>query len=213
MYDGLKENSEMLRGLIKAEAELVGQASVVLIGLSQGCAIGLHTLLSTQSEASSHSGVDGLTSKQDLPPFGAFIGMSGWMPLARDLQGEAWPYDALGDDDPFADGDGQKEDTLLQQRLRAANFTRDICDLPLLPLDSSAEPSFPRIPVFLGHGTEDNKVFLHLGMEAKMIIERLEVPLTWKTYDFGHWWKEPEEINDIVKFLEDIVGMQAIRQD
>ncbi|KAF2499421.1 alpha/beta-hydrolase [Lophium mytilinum] len=192
MYDGLRESSAIIRSLIQEQAALVGANNVVLVGLSQGCAIGLHVLLS------SHDG---------SLPFGAFIGMSGWLPLARDIEAETWPYDNVEDNDPFGDSEGKDEDTLLKQQLRAANFARDICDIPTLPLDGHLAPSFSETPVFLGHGTKDDKVRLHMGKQAYGIFERLQVPITWKTYEFGHWWKEPEEIDDIVKFLQDKVGL------
>jgi predicted esterase len=212
MYDGLRESSGIIQRLIHEEATLVGSRNVVLIGLSQGCAIGLHVLLSAEGVSSQHE-AEKLTGKQDSVPFGAFVGMSGWLPLARDLGAETWPYDSVQDHDPFASSEDMEEDTLLKQQLRSTNFVRDICDYPMLPMDSHVAPPFSNIPVFLGHGTEDDKVRLHLGLESKGILDRLQVPLTWKTYDFGHWWKEPEEIDDIVKFLAENVGMETVKED
>ncbi|KAF2809934.1 alpha/beta-hydrolase [Mytilinidion resinicola] len=163
MYDGLRESSGIIRGLIQEEAKLVGANNVVLVGLSQGS--------------------------------------------------ETWPYDTIQDDDPFGGSEGKDEDSLSKQQLRAANFARDICDLSMLPLDGRVAPAFSQVPVFLGHGTEDDKVRLHMGKQAYSILERLQVPVTWKTYEFGHWWKEPEEIDDIVNFLQEKVGLHTVKRD
>jgi hypothetical protein len=58
----------------------------------------------------------------------------------------------------------------------------------------------------------DDKVNICLGERAYRILERLEIPVTRKTYDFRHWWKEPEEIDDIVSFLQEKVGVQMMNE-
>lgn len=62
---GIRESTQQVLDVIKAEAELVGgYDNLIVAGLSQGCAIGLYTLLHSET------GV------------GGFIGLSGWVPLA-----------------------------------------------------------------------------------------------------------------------------------
>lgn len=74
--DGLCETAEFIRGLITKEAHILGEGGhrkVILWGLSQGCAAAIFTLLGGWSD---------ITEPKAL---GAFIGMSGWLPLERHL--------------------------------------------------------------------------------------------------------------------------------
>ncbi|OAL51196.1 phospholipase/carboxylesterase family protein-like protein [Pyrenochaeta sp. DS3sAY3a] len=65
---GIKESTQQLLTVIKTEAEIVGSyENVIVAGLSQGCAIALYTLLKCEV------GV------------GGFIGVSGWVPLANQV--------------------------------------------------------------------------------------------------------------------------------
>ncbi|EFJ19478.1 hypothetical protein SELMODRAFT_419214 [Selaginella moellendorffii] len=63
-------------------------------------------------------------------------------------------------------------------------------------------------PVFLGHGTDDEMVDVKFGRQARDVLKAAMVKnLTWKEYVGaeldGHWFKEPEEMDDIVAFLRD----------
>ncbi|EFJ13683.1 hypothetical protein SELMODRAFT_121880 [Selaginella moellendorffii] len=62
-------------------------------------------------------------------------------------------------------------------------------------------------PVFLGHGTDDNLIELDLGKQARDLLTRMGMSVSWKEYEGadqdGHWIKEPEEVDDIVAFLSD----------
>ncbi|KAF8545295.1 Alpha/Beta hydrolase protein [Trichophaea hybrida] len=64
-----------------------------------------------------------------------------------------------------------------------------------------------KIPVFLGHGTDDAWVSVELGKTARDVLAGLGVE------DEGHWLKEPEEFDDIVKFLETVVSKPAASTD
>ena len=220
VYDGLRESAGFIHELIRSELEIVGARNVVLAGLSQGCAMGLHALLSFEGDGEQGSdsgagpeGHDGSTRNGEATPLGGFIGMSGWLPLAHDISEEAWPAHVCEDEDFFANDEGPREvDTPEKRQIRAANVVRDIVDLTALSTGSKKSPCFARTPVFLGHGMGDGKVNICLGERAYRILERLEIPVTWKTYDFGHWWKEPEEIDDIVSFLQEKVGVQMMNE-
>lgn len=248
-----------------------------------------------------------------IAAFGAFVGMSGWLPFAYDLRSAVWGegndreemedrvlniFDPIvetdddpsardiekntsndpssidldshddqlasngeenafaegqrreeaeldsdeDDDDPFERGDDDEHVTvrksyhgdekytrtdggedLRKQQLIAADFVRDIIDLPPLPFfpllahdnnkeekgngDSRPKPSYVDCPCFLGHGTADKKVSVNLGEETRDVLARLGVRVTWKSYEgFGHWWKEPDEIDHLVEFLS-MVGI------
>ncbi|KAJ5339965.1 Phospholipase/carboxylesterase/thioesterase [Penicillium brevicompactum] len=74
--EGLQETSEIIRGLIDKEAEVLGDKAygkIILLGLSQGCAAGSFTLLGGFSD----------TKREAI---GAFVGMSGWLPFENELQ-------------------------------------------------------------------------------------------------------------------------------
>ncbi|KAK6502615.1 hypothetical protein TWF506_003195 [Arthrobotrys conoides] len=86
--------------------------------------------------------------------------------------------------------------------IEALNFLRENIDFPLL--DSTVE-NLPclKTPVFLGHGEEDEKVNVSLGRQTRDALLGLSMDVTWKLYaDFGHWYKVPDEIDDIVAFLQ-----------
>lgn len=209
-YDGLRETSAFVGGLVRREAETLGGVQRVIVGgLSQGCAAALHVLLNFG---------DGT--------LGGFVGMSGWLPFAETLDPSATPdeKDALegeqdsiffGSDDEHDDDLGAKQQDddddepppLHELQRTAANTARDIASLPPLPADQPAP--FPRTPVFLGHGRHDEKVSVALGGQARRVLGALGCArVTWRDYDEGHWYKVPEEIDDIVEFLENI-GVQG----
>lgn len=149
--------------------------------------------------------------------------MSGWLPFAEALDPSATPAETHAegeqdnifqfgsddeDDDDHHDLDPPTPPPLLRDLQRtAANTARDIASLPPLPADQPAP--FPRTPVFLGHGRHDEKVLVALGGRARRVLEALGCArVTWRDYDEGHWYKVPEEIDDIVEFLKSI-GVQG----
>ncbi|KAJ7188942.1 Alpha/Beta hydrolase protein [Mycena filopes] len=176
-YDGLHETSVFVHGLITEEAKHVGISRVLIGGLSQGCAASLHALLNFQPDDGTLMG---------------YIGMCGWLPFA-DL------VDAQEDgDDVF----GHSPHTSLLQRQHSAAVTaRDISSLPSLTLDLCLPPAFARTPIFLGHGTHDERVMIKLGEQARDVLVRLGCDVQWKEYDEGHWYKVPDEIDDLVTWL------------
>ncbi|OJJ57100.1 hypothetical protein ASPSYDRAFT_91392 [Aspergillus sydowii CBS 593.65] len=147
--DGLHESSEFLRTLIDKEAKLLsdnssiskGYSRVIVGGLSQGCAASIFCLL----------GGFPLTSEEgESKRLGAFIGMSGWLPLEEEIsgilkisegdeqksEGEAGEYDDdEEDDDPFASDTGG-EDGDIPVQAQAVNHIRDVLDLPPIQSDT-----------------------------------------------------------------------------
>ncbi|KAF4536200.1 hypothetical protein BFW01_g5163 [Lasiodiplodia theobromae] len=207
-YEGIAETSAFVAGLIAEEVkELRGRAGrVVLGGLSQGCAVGLHVYLNWKGE--------GELAGQAL---GGFVGMSGWLPFATALDPKS--EEEVGDDDPFCTSDGEGEEKKVKKtaddgrtqlekiQLRAANTARDIASMPPLSGEGDDVPAFPRTPVFLGHGRNDPKVLVELAERARDVLESLGCKVQWRDYDSGHWYKVPDEIDDIVNFLTEDVGI------
>ncbi|KAJ7672059.1 acyl-protein thioesterase [Mycena rosella] len=176
-HDGLRETSAFVHGLIEHEAHLVGISRVAIGGLSQGCAAALHVLLNFQAPS----------------PLLGFIGMSGWLPFAEILGDEREKDHVFGAEDADTD--------IAQLQLGAANTARDIASLPALTLGENESPSFAHTPVFLGHGTHDEKVPLKLGEQARDVLRTLGCDVEWKEYDEGHWYKVPDQIDDLVAWL------------
>ena len=195
--EGLRETADFLRPLVEAEVEALGARNVFVGGLSQGCAMGLHLLVSYQG------GGDGVSGGAEREALGGFVGMSGWLPFAADMEEVIHQGDqdgATGDDDLFASDDTMFEsnESTLSKATRVCNLARDNMDLPSI---ETAEPLCLRTPVFLGHGRNDEKVKMELGLQAAGILRDVGMQVTWKEYDEGHWYKVPEEIDDIVEFL------------
>ena len=151
----------------------MGAENVVLGGLSQGCAAALIALLMRDGE-----------------PIVAAFGMCGWLPFRKQMvdivgAGESGVENGSGGaDDLFESGDeadGDDDDAPNQ----AVAFLKE-------ELAMSAEGSsmvVRQIPLFLGHGTEDEKVPIEFGREAASCLERLGARVNWREYDgLGHWY-------------------------
>ena len=115
-------------------------------------------------------------------PLGGFVGAMGWMPFS----GRLTTYLEKGETG------------------KAAGFFRWA-----LEMSQEISVSFGT-PVLLGHGEDDQWVGVRLGETARDILLRLGFQVSWKTYrgaegteGDGHWLKEPEQFDDIVRFLED----------
>lgn len=217
--EGLEETSCFLRGLVDEEARLLregnandasavgdGYGRVVIGGLSQGCAASVFCLLGGFSSLSKEEDGDDGGTRQS--PLGGFIGMSGWLPFEREIAGLLNGESEDDDDDPFSHND---EDDDVPAHIEALNHVRDIFDLA--PLQSPGPAvSHLKTPVFLGHGAADPKVSVDLGRRMASILSGgLGMDVTWKAYeDFGHWYKVPDEIDDVVRFLKERVGVPSV---
>lgn len=175
---GLAESAEHVRAIIAGELETIPRENIVLGGLSQGCAMSLAILLSLEF------------------PLGGHFGMSGWLPFREDIEDVVAPVGE--EDDPFAaDEDGEA----LEPPLMAVSLVRDI--LSVEAVTPSKERTNLTTPVLLCHGEEDEKVKCKLGKEAAQCLSSLGMEVTWKCYaGLGHWYRIPDEIDDIFEFLE-----------
>ena len=65
---------------------------------------------------------------------------------------------------------------------------------------------FPETRIFLGHGSEDEKVPLERGYEARECLRSLGADLTWKEYqNLGHWYSG-EMLTGLVQFPQHKTG-------
>lgn len=195
---GLCETTRFLHELLREEIAIVpgGARNVVFGGLSQGCAASLVALLLWEGE--------------DL---GAIVGMCGWLPFAESLmaeirgeENEQHDYGALGYD-PFAvdayDHDETGHGATASSAQRTVIWLREQLDLPVPKLPSELLP-LKKIPIFLGHGGQDEKVSIVLGRRASECLSELGASVCWKEYDnLGHWYSS-EMLNDLLHFLRGI---------
>lgn len=201
--DGLRETAAHLHALLRAEAALVpgGEASVVLGGLSQGCAAGLVALLLWEG-----------------PPLAAVVGMCGWLPYAERLVENAGGgggdgvCDEEGDDgfDPFAreeGDDGPDDGSACSPAAAAVGWLRD--EIGLVDAASPAGTlRFQDIPIFLGHGTEDDRVSVVLGRRATECLTTMGGEVSWNEYQgLGHWYSGPM-LRDLVGFIRKQTGWE-----
>ena len=204
--EGLKTSCGYVHGILEREIEVVGRKNVVLWGLSQGCAASLTALLTWDGE-----------------PFAAVVGMCGYMPFANHIEeiarGHSWGSrnDAFGrgedeDDDPFShsgdeddDNDVFGKDSLVKQNLptQAVTFLRDEIDM-----QDKARMVFRDIPIFLGHGTKDDKVPIENGREAKTCLDLLGAYVKMVEYEgLGHWYSD-DMLGDIFDFFTEKLGIE-----
>lgn len=193
----LRKSCEYIHGILRREIQEVGKENVVLWGLSQGCATSLTSLLTWDGE-----------------PFAATIGMCGYLPFANHIEdfargGNSESEDLFGneDDDPFShsgDEDGKggifgREDSVSQDLpTQAVAFLRDEIEI-----EGENTMVFQNIPVFLGHGIEDEKVPIEIGREAKTCLGLLGADVEMIQYEgLEHWYSKPM-LADIFAFLRE----------
>ena len=190
--DGLKESALMIRELIEEEMKTIPAENIILMGLSQGCATILFTLLTLELP---------LVEGQRLPPrLGAVVGMSGWLPLQKRMDGLMAAVRA--DEEKVKANGGQ----VAEEEVSVLKTLNATCALTSLPQLKSCK-AMKKTPVWLGHGTADEKVDAKLGEGAVATLQSLGFRVKWVPYEgFGHWYKEPEEIDDIFNFLREKVA-------
>lgn len=207
--EGLAETAGFLNPLLDEEVGAVGAKNVFIGGLSQGCAMAVHLLFSYQPTERGGNGDEG--------SLGGFIGMSGWLPFADDIQdliglgGKRETVCEEDDDDPFETSGGEEEEedrfdfepecSQLSPAKQVCNLVRENMELP--PFEATdPEPPCLQTPVFLGHGKSDEKVKIGLGLELAMVLRKIGMRVRWEEYDVGHWYKVPEEVDDLIGFLK-----------
>lgn len=186
-YQGLSESAQTIREILNQESEHIPSSNIVLGGLSQGCAMALSVLLSLDYS------------------LGGFVGMSGWLPLQTDMEGVVFAdkdEDVDDDDNPFGtenDGDDATNCPIVE----VTNFQREALCIDSPVFYPTEEHTALQTPVFIGHGGADEKIASRLGESAAETLRRIGLSVVWKLYpEQGHWYKIPDEIDDILEFLE-----------
>ncbi|KAI0483499.1 acyl-protein thioesterase [Xylaria cf. heliscus] len=191
---GLAESALEIRGLLQQEMTRVSPANIILGGISQGCAMSLSVLLSLES------------------PLAGYIGLCGYLPFQQDIEdavrgwGEA-QNSANDDDNPFAVSDDEGAQPA-DPTVRAVTFERELLGLDPLPNATTRQTTLST-PIFLGHGDVDEKKPHVLGEAAAHTMRAAGYDVDWRLYvGLGHWYKIPEEIDDIVNFIREKVGWE-----
>ena len=191
--EGLQETSAFVHRLLKAEIASVGAQNVVLGGLSQGCAAALIAAMLWDGEA-----------------LGGIVGMCGWLPFRGHMEkiaiGEEEESESADQDYPFeADVEFESEDACGNQAaegnlpVKAVAWLREELDFR----GSVGRVPFREMPLFLGHGVEDERVSIDLGREAKGCMEALGVRVRWREYAaLGHWYSG-EMLEDMLQFIKE----------
>ncbi|KAI1259435.1 acyl-protein thioesterase [Xylariaceae sp. FL1019] len=202
---GLAESAVEIRELLRREMELVPAKNIILGGMSNGCAMSLSVLLSLEYS------------------LGGYIGISGYLPFWREIEdavnGVGGTLDGgTDDDDPFAssdDGDpfatsGDEGEHPKEPVLKALRFERDLLCIEELP-NATVEQTAQSTPVFLGHGDQDEKKPYVEGETASRVMRAAGYDVDWKLYPgLGHWYKIPDEIDDITYFIGEKVGWELV---
>ncbi|ORY02680.1 phospholipase/carboxylesterase family protein-like protein [Clohesyomyces aquaticus] len=193
---GLRETAIYLHDLLQKEIDVVGPKNVVLIGLSQGCASSLITTLLWEGE-----------------PFGAVVGMCGYLPFRKGMLdfatgGEEQEEDPLAEsEDMFEreDGDPKAKESDSEKAIR---WLREELQAEREKTEKTAPFSFESIPVFMGHGTEDEKVPREIGRLAADFLDTIGVNIEWKEYEgLGHWYSA-DMLRDVVRFFKGLDGWE-----
>ncbi|KFY29712.1 hypothetical protein V494_08520 [Pseudogymnoascus sp. VKM F-4513 (FW-928)] len=167
MIEGLAETSSFVHSLLQAEIDIVGAKNVVLIGMSQGCAATIVSLLTWQGE-----------------PIGAAVGMCGWLPFRKQML-EKGSDEVNGvesgqvedpEDETAVDGDHKPSQAETAKLQRIADWLRN--ELGITGTKSTAVP-FQQIPIFLGHGVDDAKVRCELGRLASGFLKEVGIDARW----------------------------------
>ncbi|KAM0209426.1 hypothetical protein ACHAQI_006473 [Fusarium lateritium] len=188
-YQGLEQSSREIIQVINEERDKVSAKNVILGGISQGCAMSLMCLLALDF------------------PIGGFIGMSGWLPFAADIErvvDENTEGHASDDEDnPFEIFDGESD--LRDAGAQVHDYVKEL--LALVSPGPSTGLGALSTSVFLGHGEADEKILPALGEQACRVLRSTGFEVEWKGYEGqGHWYKIPDQIDDIVKFIKERAG-------
>ncbi|KAJ4003470.1 hypothetical protein NW752_012087 [Fusarium irregulare] len=186
---GLEESSREIFDILEEERKKVPDKNIILGGISQGCAMGLVCLLAMEF------------------PIGGFFGMSSWLPFATEIKDFLIDLDEYDfsdeDDDPFDISDNE----IVDLRTPSAKVHDYVRDLISLDTNCLAEMGSLSTPVFMGHGDADEKIKPTLGEDACSTLRSVGFEVEWKSYEgLGHWFKIPDEIDDIVNFIRGKVG-------
>ncbi|KAK6504989.1 hypothetical protein TWF481_006922 [Arthrobotrys musiformis] len=123
-----------------------------------------------------------------------FVGFSGWIPFAHRIQNGSL---ANSNSSTF--------------RIRIA---QDLNHLLQTSWETRGNVGY-NTPVLLGHGRDDAYVDFKLGSQVRDILRNLGYEVDWCEYEGaeqeGHWFKEPEGLDDIVKFVKEKCALSSLK--
>ncbi len=163
--DGLRESAAFVHRLIDEEVQVFGPFAgdrIILGGISQGCAVGITTLL---------SGACGI---------GAFVGFNGWMPLLSRVKGVI----SLPPSDHTALNE-RKCNRLTAALRKSLSITEGresyLVDRGRENVLADWEDEHIHTPIFLSHSKDDNIVDIALGREMRRTLIALGTHrVVWK---------------------------------
>lgn len=167
------------------------------MGLSQGCAASIVATLLWEGEA-----------------FGAMVGMCGYLPFRKGMfefaeaaGNEAHdPFLGSGDDEDMFERDGKELKGGETKFERVVGWLREELQVGKEGDENAEPPPMQSIPVFMGHGMEDEKVPCQIGKLAAEFLGDMGVNVLWKEYEgLGHWYSE-DMLRDVVRFLKGLEG-------
>lgn len=113
-FDGLRESTTFIHGVLEAEIAIVGADKVMLWGLSQGCATTMMSTLLWQGEK-----------------YAAAIGMCGYLPLRKRVENSLLEDDLDDqDDNPFARTDEEVAEDGRSKLSKVAEYLREELEMP-----------------------------------------------------------------------------------
>ncbi|KXJ91860.1 Alpha/Beta hydrolase protein [Microdochium bolleyi] len=177
---GIRDAVDFTHSILENEiTRLNGDSSKVFLGgISQGGAIAMWTLFTLGTSA---------------PKLGGFIMVNTWLPFAEDAQHVLC---------------GTEDATSTQERHQHAGIDTFASDMLAATriLDAQSRDVLLSTPVFSGHGTDDAYVDFELGRQARDVFRKIRFNV--ECYDYsgaeqeGHWLKEPEEVDDMIAFVQ-----------
>jgi lysophospholipase-2 len=193
--DGLRESVSHILDILEYEISLLGgkPSHVFLGGISQGMATVLWTFFGA------------IATGRIQEPLGGLLGFCGWLPFARQVEDLVQQPTLSGPREPQ------------MRRLVSEVFLDTIAGHEGSRMTQSLDTSVLSTPVFLSHGTDDAWVSVELGRQASRILQQIMVHVEWNEFTGaegdGHWIKEPEGFDQILRFLEDGIARTHVRVD
>lgn len=178
--DGIRESVRHVLQIVEDEMKQLhgSPEKLALGGISQGAAVGLWALLCR------------------TPPtgrLGGFVGARTWLPFATNIERIIASKNGVTCNQQPVPGK-QEFDGFVEMMMPSITG--------LHHLGQSIIPT----PVFLSHGVDDAYVGVELGRQAAHVLLQLGMTVEWKEYsdaeEEGHWFKVPEEMDDIHRFLQ-----------
>jgi len=174
---GIRDSVNHIIGMIEKEVERLdgNPQRLVLGGISQGGAVGLWTLLCQRNSA--------------MRP-GAVVVASTWLPFAANIERALAGHQTPG-------APHESEFDLFVEQMMALKEIAGMNDV--------GQDSRRSCPIFIGHGIDDAYVDVALGRQAARVLAQAGLKVEWKEYsgaeEEGHWFKVPDEMDDIHRFL------------